>query len=214
MQNFLGTEWESMTEEEIFLSNRKLVQNTIRNRFSNHPTFCKTHMIEKDDLIQMANIGLFNAIRTYNPNGATQFRSHAINCIVWSIKTLAKKESLRNLNSQTFEIANITSVEKKVDFDDEEITLLDTLEANENTVETAEDNLLIESVTKFLKADSEVDEELLYILIQKAKGATLQQISEGIGVHPNSIGVRIKTKKAIRVKNRLMDFLRNGENDV
>ena len=66
MQNFIGTEWEGMTEEEIFLINRKLVKSTILRKFPNHKTFLKTHGLDIEDLIQIGEMGLLNAIRSYN----------------------------------------------------------------------------------------------------------------------------------------------------
>ena len=41
MDNFTGTEWEGMTEEDIFLSNRKLVKTTISRKFPSNQAFCK-----------------------------------------------------------------------------------------------------------------------------------------------------------------------------
>ena len=52
MQNFTGTEYENMTEDEIFLLNEKLVKATIRKKFPNYKAYCQVHMIELDDLIQ------------------------------------------------------------------------------------------------------------------------------------------------------------------
>lgn len=209
MDNFTGTEWEGMTEEDIFLSNRKLVKTTISRKFPSNQAFCKAHMLDLDDLIQLGNIGLLNAIRTFDKSKSS-FRSHAINRIVWSISTSSKVDSLRSKNTQTTEIANVVSVEDKVS-EDLNITFLDTLESKESTSEDAEDKLLQQSVIAFLKADKEVDDELLYILIAKTNGMSTKEIAQHFGTHPNTIGQRLRTQRTMRVKNRLMKFLKNGE---
>lgn len=210
MENFKGTEWENMTEEEVFLSNQKYVKATIARKFPNHRSFCGTHMIEIDDLIQLGNLGLLSAIRTFDPKGKSSFRSYAINCISWSITTNSKKESLRSVNTQTFELANIVSVESNTN-DEEETTILDTIEAQENTSEIAEDNVLGQSIIEFLKADEEVDEEFLYIIVAKANGKSVQSIADHLGTHRNTIGRKLSTKKAMRIKERLAEFLKNGD---
>lgn len=210
MQNFNNTEWEGLTEDEMFLSHRKLVKTTISRRFPNNQTFCKVHMLELDDLVQLGNLGLLNAIRTFDPKGKSTFRSYAINCISWSISTNAKIISLRTVNTQTFELVDITSVEMSIS-EDEETTILDTIEARENTSELAEDNLFKQKVIDFLKADSDCSEELLYIIVARLEGKTMTEIAEAFGKHRNIIGQRLATQKAIRVKKRLMKFLKNGD---
>lgn len=211
MQNFIGTEWEGKTEEEIFLSHQKLVLTTIIRRFPSNHAFCKAHMLEEDDLIQLGSIGLLNAIRTFDPNGKSLFRSYAINCIAWNISAYARKESLRTATTQSYALTDIISVETKLKVGDEEIPVLDTIYSDSNTSEDAEDNVLKQSVINFLKADKEIDEDLLYILVARINGETMQSIAEHFGTHRNTITNRLKRKKSMRIKNRLESFLKKGD---
>lgn len=210
MQNFKDTEWEGLTENEMFLSHRKLVKTTISRKFPNNQAFCKAHMIELDDLVQLGNMGLLNAIRTFDKDGKSTFISYAINCISWSISTNSKVISLRNSNTQTVELVDIVSVEMNVS-EDEETIILDTIEAKENTSDVAEDNVLIQKVNEFLKADVDCNEELRYIIISRMEGKTMTEIAKTFGKHRNIIGQRLTTQKAMRVKSRLLKFLENGE---
>lgn len=214
MQNFSNTEWEGLTEEEVFLLNRRLVITTVRRKFPNNQYFCKAHMLDLDDLVQLGNIGLLNAIRTFEPIRKSSFRTYAINCISWSISTNAKKESLRTVNTQSYDLAKVVSVDTPLNMngnEEEAVIFLNTIEANENTSETAEGNLLQQQVIEFLKADKDIDDELLYILIARTKEKTMREIAKHFGKHPNAISQRLKTQKAIRVKNRLRKFLKNRD---
>ena len=210
MQNFKDTEWEGLTEDEMFLSHRKLVKTTISRRFPNNQSFCKAHMIELDDLVQLGNMGLLNAIRTFDKNGKSTFISYAINCISWSISTNSKVISLRTVNTQTIELVDIVSVEMNVN-EEEETIILDTIEASDNTSDVAEDNVLIQKVTEFLKEDVDCNDELLYIIVSRMEGKTMTEIAKTFGKHRNIIGQRLTTQKAMRVKSRLLKFLENGE---
>lgn len=215
MQNFLNTKWENMSEDEVFMDNQKLVLSTIKRQFPNRASFCGTHMIGFDDLIQMGNIGLLNAIRTYKSDSKVQFRTHAINHIVWEITTQAKSESLRNINTQTFEVANIVSASKLLVTPDgsEEINILSTLAIpkEKETSEIGDSNILESQVIAFLKKDEEVDEELLYIFVARINGDSMETIAKRLGIHRNSISGRLRTVRAKRIKGRLQNFLQNGE---
>ena len=101
MQNFINTEFENMTEEEIYMSNEKLVKATIRRKFPNYRAYCQVHMIELDDLVQQGSLGLLNAIRTYDSKSDSSFRTYAINRICWSISDNTRKESLRTLSASS-----------------------------------------------------------------------------------------------------------------
>ena len=211
MKNFIGTEYENMTEEEIFLSNEKLVKATIRKKFPNYKAYCQVHMIDYDDLVQQGSIGLLNAIRTYENNTGSSFRSYAINRIAWSISDNTRKESLRTINTRSSEVANIISVDAKVGGEDEELTLLDTLEAKNDTSVEAESEVMIERLEKLIKQDESVNEELRYILIARLRGQTMQSIAERLNIHRNAVQQRLSSKKAQRVKNRIASYLKDGE---
>ncbi len=212
MQNFIGTEYENMTEEEIFLLNEKLVKATIRKKFPNYQAYCQVHMIELDDLIQQGSIGLLNAIRTYENNSGSSFRSYAINNIAWYIQVNTRKESLRTINTRSSEVANIVSENTRIAGDEgEEITILDTLQAKNDTSVEAESEVMIERLEKLISQDESVNEELRYILIARLRGQTMQSIAEQLNIHRNAVQQRLSSKKAQRIKNRIASYLKNGE---
>lgn len=214
MQNFKGTEWEGMSEEEIFLKNRKLVKATILRKFPNHMTFLKTHGLDIEDLMQIGEIGLLNAIRSFNKDEKTQFRSYAINHIVWNITTQTKKESLRNKNTQSFELANIVSADSSADgTEGETIAIIDTIASNDDVEADCEDKVLKEQVINFLKNDEEINERLLYTFISLMNGKSIETIANELGIHRVTLSEQLKTKKAQRIKERLKNFLKNGENE-
>lgn len=212
MQNLIGTEYENMTEEEIFLLNEKLIKATIFKKFPSYRTYCKTHMIEFDDLVQQGSIGLLNAIRTYESGKKSSFRSYAIDNIAWYIQAITRKESLRTINTRSSETIGIMSVENKIGGQDEDgISILDTLQSNNDTSEEAEENILLEKIIKLLEQDEDIDSDMLYILVARAKGQSMQSIADHFGFHRNSISQKLKTKKAERIKERIKAYLQNGE---
>lgn len=211
MQNFKNTEYENMTEEEIYLSNEKLVRATIRRKYPNYKAYCQVHMIELEDLVQQGSLGLLNAIRTFDSSKDSSFRSYAINRIAWSISDNTRKESLRTFNTRSSETVNIVSVDTQLQGQDEEVTILDTIESNSNTSDEAEDNLLIKKVIELLENDNEVDSDMLYILVARMKGDSMQSIANHFGCHRNSIIQKLKTNKAMRIKARIKAHLENGD---
>ena len=211
MQNFIGTEFENMTEEEIFMSNETLVKATICKKFPNYKAYCRVHMMELGDLIQQGSIGLLNAIRTYDSSNGSSFRSYAINNIAWYIQVNTRKESLRTANTRTSSTVNILSVEDKLNGQDDEVAIIDTLESDSDTYKESEEKILLEKVIKLLEEDEEVDSDMLYILIARAKGQSMQSIADHFGLHRNSISQKLKTSKAKRIKERIRAYLKNGE---
>ena len=211
MQNFINTEFENMTEEEIFMSNEKLIKATILKKFPNYRSYCRLHMIEIDDLIQYGSVGLLYAIRTYDSGNNSSFRSYAINNIAWHIQVNIRKESLRNTNTRSSELVSIVSVEDKVNTQEDDVCIMDMLESNNNTSEEAEENILLEKVIKLLEQDKEVDSDMLYILVARAKGQSMQSIADHFGFHRNSVSQRLRTSKAERIKERIKNYLKNGD---
>ena len=210
MKNFIGTEYENMTEEEIFLLNEKLVKATIYKKFPNHKAYCRVHMIEFDDLVQQGNIGLLNAIKNYDKNSGSSFRSFAINNIAWEISTSTKKESLRNINTQSTELVDVVSASMPLS-EEEDLTVLDTIKSNSDTSTEAEENVMIEKAVKIVENDGTIDDVLKYILIARLNGQTMQNIADKLNVHRNAISRRLKTRKAYTIKNRIASCLGNGD---
>lgn len=213
MENFVGTEWENHSEEEIFLLHQNLVDLTIKKQLPNRYEFCKLHMIDMDDLMQLGNIGLLIAIRTFDVEKNSSFRTFAINNITWNILKCTKKDSLRTTSTTSYKMASITSLDAPVDCADEEneTTLLDTLISNDNDLSNSEDNLLEEQVFKFLDSFSnQEDAEIVNIIKAKLKGETKRKIGRDFGISDTAVRQRLKTKKAQEIQKKLKEFIKNG----
>lgn len=215
MQNFINTEWEQLTEEEIFNENQKLVFTTIQRQFPNQKQFCKVHMIDLDDLKQMGNMGLLNAIRNFNNDEKVKFQTHAINNIIWEINTQARLQSLRNENTRTFDLVDCVSTEEKLHngSDSESLTVMDTifLPKEEETEYVAEESILEKEVIEFLRQDKDIDKLTFFILVSRIKGVPMDEIADQLGIHRNSAYERLWTQRVKRVKARLEKYLRDGE---
>lgn len=213
MENFVGTEWENHSEEEMFLLHQNLVNITIKKQFPNRYEFCKLHMIELDDLEQLGNIGLLNAIRTFDVEKNSSFRTFAISSIFWNIIKYAKRESLRTIGVVNYKMANVTSLDAPVDYadDENETTLLDTLISNDNDFDNSEDNLLEKQVFEFLESfNNEKDAEIVNIIKAKLKGETKRKIGRDYGITDSAIRHRLKSKKAQEIQKQLKEFIKNG----
>lgn len=197
------------TEEDLFMEYAHYVPVTIKKKFKNAKEFCAVHMIEPDDLTQLGNIGLLKGIRTFDANSKKSFTSHLIDNIIWSIKTNGKKESLRNINSQTFEVADIVSASTPVGGEDDDTTVIDTLESNDDTSDIQDSSLEAIVLDEYNKAEGYA-KEIIYIVMKRLEEKTFAEIGAELGVSAVSIHKKIGTRKAKVVIDELM-FKVKGE---
>lgn len=89
-----------MNEQELkmFEENQGLVYMIVNNKFN------QVKVVDKDDLVQMGNIGLIKSVKTYDPTKGLKFSTYACTCIYREIKkligesggTVGKREERRN----------------------------------------------------------------------------------------------------------------------
>lgn len=216
MENFKGTKWEGLTEEEIFQDTQHLVASTIYKQFSNYKKFCQQHLLEFDDILQIGNMGLLHAIRTYHQDKNTSFLTYAINHIRWSILVQSKRASLRTINKQTFDIKNMLSMETATvsggdtggsNDGEKELTIKDTIPSNEDVSFIAEERVFESQVIDFLHKDPKVSDELAHLIIKRMEGVPVSELAEDLGITASAIYIRLKSKRAMQLKERLLDFL-------
>ncbi len=191
-EKFNNTEYEGMTENEIVKASEKYVLATIAKRFPDNSKFLSQHGLDRSDIVQFGLIGLMEAVRTYDPE-KSNFETHAINHIQWSITVNSAKYSLYNVSKRTFELADIDSLNQKMSDSDEDLELINFIPAKT----TEEDEM------KYKHIIGELEEKLperAYKIIQyRIQGYTLEEIGELLGSSKQAIGQSLRNyKKRIR----------------
>lgn len=182
--------------EKLYNQYEYLVSNTIRKNFSSD--FANLHGLEKDDLLQIGRIGLFKAAQEYDSTKGTEFQTHAINRIRYSVITLGKKYSLRSLNTQTYQLANIVSIETPTKTDEgEEASLHDVLECDSEAYLDAEMGVALNRLSGVLP------KRTMSIIKLRLKGYSYSEISKVLGVSESTVSQDVRKNKDIIYKNTL-----------
>ena len=168
------------TIEQIMMDYKPLVSQIARRYF----LYCG----EIDDLMQEGMIGLYKAIRDYDPNKQTSFKTFANLCITRQIHS-----AIRTANSK------------------KNIMFLDILDNSENNFDVATnvenpENKLIENQS-YEKFWSEINSKLsakeLQILNEYLEGYSYEQIAQKLQIERKSVDnalVRIRAKLAYLLK--------------
>ncbi len=158
---------------------------------------------EKEDIVQEGLIGLFKAIKSYNPNKDNSFKSFANMCIERQVITAIKSSNRQkhiplnsyvSLNNPTFENEN----------GEIENPLIDVLETNtvEDPLDTITKNEYLKNVEKTIdKALSAFEKQVLNKYIE---GKSYIQIAESLNSPVKSIDnaiQRIRKKTAKNIDN-------------
>lgn len=149
---------------------------------------------DRDDIIQEGMIGLYKAIRDYDKNKLTSFKSFAEICITRQIITAIKSAT----RQKHMPLNSYVSLNKPVYEEESERTLLDMISGNKTTDPMElfigrEDMDIMES--KIGKMLSELEMEVLMSYID---GKTYQEISADLNRHVKSIDNALQ-----RVKRKL-----------
>ncbi|MFS0643849.1 sigma-70 family RNA polymerase sigma factor [Siminovitchia sp. 179-K 8D1 HS] len=198
---FKNTELEGLTEDEIIEKYFHYIPATINRRFPNNEKFLEFHGLELDDLIQFGRIALMKAIRTFDPN-KSNFKTYAINYIYWDINIETNKNSLYSKTNNSFELAEICSLNREFQNENEEggIELTDLIACERDHIKEKEEDLLIQSLKNYLP-------KKIYDIIElRVQGYTLQEIGEKYGVTRQYIHSIIKSHEN-RIRT-LIDSLR------
>lgn len=192
----------SLTQEqnELFEENKNLAYATVHRRFSN-PVFHDTHGISKEDLFQYGLIGLYNACKNYDASKGIKFSSFAINNIVWCINVEARRDSISNVDSQSFELLDKASLDYILYESEhgEETTMHDILEYREDRYSELELNDSIDSL------DEHVGKGLTDMVRLRMENHTFKEIGEKIGMTHQGVRQRLMSNK-----DKIMDYLLNS----
>ena len=152
---------------------------------------------DHEDIGQEGMIGLFKAIRDYNPDKLTTFRAFAELCVKRQIITAIKGAT----RQKHYALNSYVSLNKPLYDEDSDRTLLDVLEGRVTNPEdlyiSQEDLNHIETqITGML---SELEQQVLQCFLD---GSSYQEIAESLGRHVKSIDNALQ-----RIKKKLTRLL-------
>lgn len=151
---------------------------------------------EKEDIVQEGLIGLFKAIKNYNPDKQNSFKTFANLCIERQLITAIKScNRQKHMPLNSYLSLNVTAYE-----DDEDSSLLDVFDANqmEDPLDTITKKEYYQTVENAIdKSLSDFEKQVLNRYIQ---GESYVQIAERLDAPVKSIDNAIQRirKKAIR----------------
>ena len=167
--------------QQLYDQYEKLVGATVYKRYSN-PSYMIAHGLQRDSLFQYGRIGLFNACKTYNPNNKTNFETHAINNIVWSINRESKRDSLSNINTNSNEIVDRTSMDTVfIDGMGEESTLHDLLQDYERGYGE------IEVDSYLLSVGDTISKHVERVIRMLMEGMSFEEIGAAVGLSSRAV---------------------------
>ena len=192
--------YEEMTDEELVMLAKKGDQEAYNHLINKYKNFIrsktKSYFImgaEKEDVIQEGLVGLYKAIRDYNPERKTSFKAFAELCItrqiITAIKTATRQKHLM-LNTAI-------SIDKPIYDDDSDRTLVDVIAISK--VCDPEEIYMRMELSKDLKEKikktlSPLESQVLTAYLE---GLSYQEMAERLGRHVKSIDnalQRIKRK--------------------
>lgn len=153
---------------------------------------------DKEDVVQEGMIGLFKAIRSYDPEAETAFRTYADMCINNQIITAIKRAS--RMKHQP--LNESLSLNKEVMQDDLETTMGDVLyDSNENN---PEELMLMKEIIDSLNAqDGRIFSDFEQMVWkEKLKGRSYTEISESLKKSPKSIDNALQ-----RIRKKVILFM-------
>ncbi len=161
-----------MTKEEMFECN-KLLAYKITN------TYLVNYQKEYEDIKQLALIGLWKAVQTYNQEKKRSFSSYAYKVIHNEINSYLRK------NKKYFNVQHFS------DLIYENITLGDILESEQNLIVEKENNIDNEIYIKYISQNikNEKDKRIIKLYL---KGYTQQKIAKELNVSQSHVSRRIK----------------------
>jgi RNA polymerase sporulation-specific sigma factor len=153
---------------------------------------------DKEDIIQEGMIGLFKAIRDYQPEKISSFGAFAEICITRQIITAIKTAT----RQKHMPLNSYVSLNKPVYDDESERTLQDLLTEKKST----DPEELMISKEEFKNIESKIDEALsdleLKVLSYYLQGKSYQEISKDLNRHVKSIDNALQ-----RIKRKLEKYL-------
>ena len=155
---------------------------------------------DRDDIIQEGMIGLFKAIRGYNPDRDASFRTFADLCINNQIVSAIKKAN--RLKHQP--LNDSISFSKTIEGEEMETTLGDVIQGSSE--HEPEELVLLQEIVKALKnSDSDLFSSLEWqVWSETLKGKSYQEIAQSLGRSPKSIDNALQ-----RIKKKIIAYLQS-----
>lgn len=157
---------------------------------------------DQDDVVQEGMIGLFKAIRSFDPDKTAGFRTFADTCVNSQILTAIKKAN-RQKHMPLNESVSLNSAISPDEADGRtNITLGDIVQASLD--EEPESALLMRELTETLSSsgNSIFSELELRVWNEKLQGSTYKEIAEKLGKSPKTIDNAIQ-----RIKKKVVAYL-------
>ena len=185
----LASEGNSEAEELIFQRYKNCVKGKARTYF--------LIGADTDDIVQEGMIGLYKAVRDFNPRKNITFKTFADVCITRQILT-AIRSANRNKHSP---LNGYISISAAAFGDDSSLTVMNLIK--ENTVTNPEELYIIEESVNELKSKmfrklSKFEKTVLELYLE---GCSYTEISEHIGKSAKSIDNALQ-----RIKKKLVGF--------
>lgn len=203
------TNFSDMTDEEIVQEAAKGDHEALEFIIKKYKNFVKSKSrsyfligADREDIIQEGMIGLYKAVRDFNPNKLASFRAFAELCITRQIITAIKTAT----RQKHIPLNSYISLNKPIYDEDSDRTLLDVI----SSVKISDPEELIISKEEF--ADIEIKmEELLselewQVLMSYLSGKSYQEIAKDLKRHVKSIDNALQ-----RVKRKLEKYLDTRE---
>ena len=135
---------------------------------------------EYEDLIQIANIGLYEAINSYNENKNVMFYTYVITCIENKIRV-----ELRNQSTNKKKVLNnYISYDREIEGSD--ITLIDVIKDN-NIIDPMDYLIIEEKEIEYVNFINSLPFEVAVIYEMKKDGFTTNQISKFLNMDKETI---------------------------
>jgi len=200
----------NLTDEELVLlyNNGNLdAQEAILRRYKNFVRAkARTYFLvgaDNDDIVQEGMIGLYKAVRDFNVDKQSSFRTFADLCVTRQIIT-AIKSATRNKH---FPLNSYISLNKPIYENDTERTLMDVI--SEEIVSDPEELILVNE--SFEEMEQKISNELSTfeknVLSLYLEGCSYQEISLALNKHLKSIDNALQ-----RIKKKLTKFRANKAN--
>lgn len=203
------SKFQNKTDEEIVIeakNNNSLAQEFIISKYENFvKAKAKSYFLigaDKEDIYQEGMIGLYKAIRDFNPDKLTSFRAFAEICVTRQIITAIKTAT----RQKHIPLNTYVSLNKPIFEEESERTLLDVLASLKIT--DPEELVISEEQMEYIQSEiknvlSDLEQEVLKSYLD---GKSYQEIACDLDRHAKSIDnalqrVKRKLEKCLNIKD-------------
>ena len=203
------SKFQNKTDEEIVIeakNNNSLAQEFIISKYENFvKAKAKSYFLigaDKEDIYQEGMIGLYKAIRDFNPDKLTSFRAFAEICVTRQIITAIKTAT----RQKHIPLNTYVSLNKPIFEEESERTLLDVLASLKIT--DPEELVISEEQMEYIQSEiknvlSDLEQEVLKSYLD---GKSYQEIACDLDRHAKSIDnalqrVKRKFEKCLNIKD-------------